>query len=44
MERDQVAAVKRYYDRLESLLPSLMYFVVLPYEGHEAAAEAFAVN
>jgi AcrR family transcriptional regulator len=35
---------KREYDQLESLLPSLMYFVVLPYEGHEAAAEAFAVN
>ena len=24
---------------LESLLPSLMYFAVLPYEGHEAASE-----
>ncbi len=24
---------------LESLLPSLMYFAVLPYEGHEAAVE-----
>lgn len=35
---------KQEYDKLESLLPSLMYFVVLPYEGHEAAAEAFAVN
>jgi AcrR family transcriptional regulator len=35
---------KQEYDRLESLLPSLMYFIVLPYEGHEAAAEAFAVN
>jgi AcrR family transcriptional regulator len=35
---------KQEYDRLESLLPSLMYFVVLPYEGHEAASEAFAVN
>ncbi len=35
---------KQDYDQLESLLPSLMYFVVLPYEGHEAAAEAFAVN
>lgn len=35
---------KHEYDRLESLLPSLMYFVVLPYEGHEAAGEAFAVN
>jgi AcrR family transcriptional regulator len=35
---------KHEYDQLGSLLPSLMYFVVLPYEGHEAAAEAFAVN
>lgn len=35
---------KQEYDQLESLLPSLMYFIVLPYEGHEAAAEAFAVN
>lgn len=35
---------KQEYDQLETLLPSLMYFVVLPYEGHEAAAEAFAVN
>jgi AcrR family transcriptional regulator len=35
---------RQEYDRLDSLLPSLMYFVVLPYEGHEAAAEAFAVN
>jgi AcrR family transcriptional regulator len=35
---------KHEYDRLESLLPSLMYFAVLPYEGHEAAVEAFAVN
>jgi AcrR family transcriptional regulator len=35
---------KQEYEQLESLLPSLMYFVVLPYEGHEAAAEAFAVN
>jgi AcrR family transcriptional regulator len=35
---------KHEYDQLEGLLPSLMYFVVLPYEGHEAAAEAFAVN
>jgi AcrR family transcriptional regulator len=30
---------RQEYDRLESLLPSLMYFVVLPYEGHEAAGE-----
>lgn len=35
---------RQEYDRLESLLPSLMYFVVLPYEGHEAAGEAFAVK
>lgn len=35
---------KHEYDQLELLLPSLMYFVVLPYEGHEAAGEAFAVN
>jgi len=35
---------KQEYDQLESLLPSLIYFVVLPYEGHEAASEAFAVN
>lgn len=35
---------KHEYDQLESLLPSMMYFVVLPYEGHEAAGEAFAVN
>jgi AcrR family transcriptional regulator len=35
---------KQEYEQLESLLPSLMYFVVLPYEGHEAANEAFAVN
>lgn len=27
---------------LEALLPSLMYFVVLPYEGHEAASEELA--
>lgn len=35
---------KHEYDQLEALLPALMYFVVLPYEGHETAAEAFAVN
>lgn len=27
---------------LESLLPSLMYFAVLPYEGHDAASEELA--
>lgn len=35
---------KQEHDRIESLLPSLMYFVVLPYEGHDAAGEALAVN
>jgi len=35
---------KQEYDQLEALLPSLMYFVILPYEGHQAASEAFAVN
>jgi AcrR family transcriptional regulator len=35
---------KQELGELESLLPSLMYFVVLPYEGHEAATEALAVN
>jgi AcrR family transcriptional regulator len=30
-------------DRLEDLLPSLMYFAVLPYEGHEAASEELAL-
>ncbi len=35
---------KEEYDGLESLLPSLMYFVVLPYEGHEAAGEEFALE
>jgi AcrR family transcriptional regulator len=35
---------KHEYDQLEALLPSLMYFVVLPYEGHKAASAALAVN
>ncbi len=35
---------KQEFDQLESLLPSLMYFVVLPYEGHQAASEEFAVK
>lgn len=30
-------------DDLDALLPSLMYFIVLPYEGHEAASEELAV-
>jgi AcrR family transcriptional regulator len=29
-------------DDLESLLPPLMYFAVLPYEGHEAASDELA--
>ena len=35
---------RQEFDQLEALLPSLMHFVVLPYEGHRAADEAFAVN
>ena len=35
---------KGEYAELESLLPSLMYFVVLPYEGHEAAGEELALD
>lgn len=31
-------------ERLEDLLPSLMYFAVLPYEGHKAASEELAVS
>jgi AcrR family transcriptional regulator len=30
-------------DDVRSLLPSLMYFAVLPYEGHEAASDELAV-
>jgi AcrR family transcriptional regulator len=30
-------------DDVQSLLPSLMYFAVLPYEGHEAASEELTV-
>lgn len=30
-------------DDIQSLLPSLMYFAVLPYEGHEAASEELGV-
>ncbi len=33
---------KGEHESLESLLPSLMYFVVLPYEGHEVASEELA--
>jgi AcrR family transcriptional regulator len=35
---------KQEPDQIECLLPSLMYFVVLPYEGHDAAGEALAVS
>jgi AcrR family transcriptional regulator len=35
---------KRQHAELETLLPSLMYFVVLPYEGHEAAGEELPVG
>lgn len=35
---------KGEHESLESLLPSLMYFVVLPYEGHEAAGEELALR
>lgn len=31
-------------DDIQSLLPSLMYFAVLPYEGHETASEELAVT
>lgn len=31
-------------DDVQSLLPSLMYFAVLPYEGHEAASEELVVS
>lgn len=30
------------HDGLDGLLPSMMYFAVLPYEGHEAASEELA--
>lgn len=30
-------------ESLEALLPSLMYFVILPFEGHEAASEELAL-
>jgi AcrR family transcriptional regulator len=31
------------FDQLEGLLPSLMYFAVLPYEGQQAASEELAL-
>lgn len=35
---------KGEHEELQSLLPSLMYFVVLPYEGHAAAGEELALG
>jgi AcrR family transcriptional regulator len=35
---------KGEFETLDSLLPSLMYFVVLPFEGHEAASAELAVT
>jgi len=35
---------KEDIDNLEDLLPSLMYFAVLPYEGHEVASEELAID
>jgi AcrR family transcriptional regulator len=35
---------KGQHEELETLLPSLMYFVVLPYEGHGAAGEELALD
>ena len=42
--REGVLNSEFFGEDLESLLPSLMYFVVLPYEGHEAAGEEFALE
>lgn len=35
---------KRELDHLDDLLPSAMYFAVLPYEGHAAASEELALS
>ena len=35
---------KEEFDNLEELMPSLMYFAVLPYEGHEAANQEIALE
>jgi AcrR family transcriptional regulator len=35
---------KREFDQLEDMLPSMMYFAVLPYEGHAAASEELAMR
>jgi AcrR family transcriptional regulator len=34
---------KGEFDQLDALLPSMMYFAVLPYEGHAAASEELAL-
>lgn len=34
---------KGEFDNLDALLPSMMYFLVLPFEGHEAASEELEV-
>jgi AcrR family transcriptional regulator len=34
---------KDEFDGIEELLPAMMYFAVLPYEGHEAASEELAL-
>jgi AcrR family transcriptional regulator len=34
---------KGEFEDLDSLLPSLMYFAILPFEGHEAASEELGV-
>jgi AcrR family transcriptional regulator len=34
---------KNQFDQLEELLPSMMYFAVLPYQGHEAASKELAL-
>jgi len=35
---------KSEFDQLEGLYPSMMYFAVLPYEGHAAASEELALH
>jgi len=35
---------KGEFEDLDSLLPSMMYFLILPFEGHEAASEELAVG
>jgi AcrR family transcriptional regulator len=35
---------KSEFDQIEGLYPSMMYFAVLPYEGHAAASEELALH